>query len=362
MCGIINALFCAQLIRALGFNNNKYRRIVTHFGSARTALFAESGELAMFGVTVDEYSQICTVRGDEAIAKLQLQLDKASAKILTDEDYPAMLKSIYNAPSVLYCRGKLPDTGNVGIVGTRRPTVYGKAAAKKLATDLAESGFVIVSGAAYGIDTVAHAAALSVNRPTVAVLGCGIDVSYPRENADLLTEISKTGAVISEYPPGTEVRPYYFPMRNRIISGLSRAVIVVEAAEKSGALITADFALDQGRDVFAVPGTIFSEHSAGCHKLIKSGAKLIDCAKDIIDELQPLVLFSHNMINKITPCFSNADEEKIYELLPLDRAITIDEICNGVNISARQANVAIFNMLMRGIVSEKPGNRYSRNN
>jgi len=315
-------------------------------------------------VTSEEYRRFVELRRDDAVAKLEQTMARLSATIITcdSERYPADLANIYNAPAVLYCRGELPRTAAVAIVGSRNPTVYGKAAANKLATDLAGAGLIIVSGAARGIDTVAHAAALAVNQPTIAVLGCGIDVAYPRENIALLKAIGETGAIISEYPPGTEVRPYYFPMRNRIISGLANSIIVVEAAEKSGALITADFALDQGKDIFAVPGSIFSENSAGCHKLIKNGAKLIDSAKDLIDEIQSFVLFSRQCVNKIKPSFSNSDEEAIFDVLSIDKVMTIDEICLRANVSARQANVAIFNMLMRGIVREESGKRYLRNN
>jgi len=315
-------------------------------------------------VTSEEYRRFVELRRDDAVAKLEQTMARLSATIITcdSERYPADLANIYNAPAVLYCRGELPRTAAVAIVGSRNPTVYGKAAANKLATDLAGAGLIIVSGAARGIDTVAHAAALAVNQPTIAVLGCGIDVAYPRENITLLKAISETGAIISEYPPGTEVRPYYFPMRNRIISGLANSIIVVESAEKSGALITADFALDQGKDIFAVPGSIFSENSAGCHKLIKNGAKLIDSAKDLIDEIQSFVLFSRQCVNKIKPSFSNSDEEAIFDVLSIDKVMTIDEICLRANVSARQANVAIFNMLMRGIVREESGKRYLRNN
>ena len=357
-------MYCAQLHKALGFNNRKHRLLVDNFGSARAALFADAEALSRLSVTNDEYQLFVNFRTDAELERLAQIMTKLAAKIITIDSlqYPADLINIYNAPAVLYCRGELPTTAKIAIVGSRNPTVYGKAAANKLATELAESGLVIVSGAARGIDTAAHAATLAVNRLTIAVLGCGIDVAYPRENAGLLKAITETGAVISEYPPGTEVRPYYFPMRNRIISGLSNSVIVVEAAEKSGALITADFALDQGKDIFAVPGSIFSDNSAGCHKLIKNGAKLIDNAKDLIDELQTFVLFSRQCINKITPSFSNNDEETIFGVLHIDKTMTVDEICLWANVGAKQANVAIFNMLMRGIVREESGKRYLRNN
>lgn len=222
-------------------------------------------------------------------AKLILR-DCARLKIrvisMEDADYPAPLRDLEDAPIVLYVRGTMPDWENtisIGIVGTRRATSYGLNASRWLAANLAHAGCTIVSGMALGIDGRANLGALEADGTTAAVLGCGADVCYPPAHRELMERIVEHGAVITEYPPGTEPRAHHFPMRNRIISGLCRGVIVIEAPEKSGALITADRALEQGRDVFAVPGNINSPQSAGTNRLLREGgAELITCAADVL--------------------------------------------------------------------------------
>jgi DNA processing protein len=208
-----------------------------------------------------------------------------------DEGYPAALREIPDAPLLLFYRGELEllKRPAIGVVGSRKPTPYGRAACAHLVKQLSEAGFVIVSGLAYGIDAEAHRACLHAGGKTVAVLGCGIDQVYPPYNRKLYEEIGASGLLISEHPAGTPPLPGLFPERNRIISGLSLGVLVVEAAERSGSLITADCALEQGREVFAVPGPIFSAVSAGPHNLIKQGAKLVTNSGDIIEEFASLL-------------------------------------------------------------------------
>ena len=205
---------------------------------------------------------------------------------MEETDYPAPLRDLEDAPIVLYVRGTMPDWENtisVGIVGTRRATSYGLNASRWLAANLAHAGCTIVSGMALGIDGQANLGALEADGTTVAVLGCGADVCYPPAHKELMARIIEHGAVITEYPPGTEPKSYHFPLRNRIMSGLSRGVIVIEAPAKSGALITADRALEQGRDVFAVPGNINSPQSAGTNRLLREGgAELVTCAADVL--------------------------------------------------------------------------------
>ena len=214
------------------------------------------------------------------------------AEILTDfdSDYPEALKSIDDRPMVLFVRGSLKkeDAVAIGIVGSRKATSYGKWACEKISGDLAGIGATIVSGMASGIDTYAHRAALDAGGRTIAVLGCGVDVVYPQKNKYLYEEISSSGAVISEFPLGTQPLPYHFPMRNRIISGLSLGIAVIEAQEKSGSLITASYAASQGKEVFAVPGNINSLYSCGTNLLIKDGAKPILTTEDIIEEIPAL--------------------------------------------------------------------------
>ncbi|HMM70189.1 MAG TPA: DNA-processing protein DprA, partial [Gudongella oleilytica] len=224
------------------------------------------------------------------------------AEILTDfdDDYPEALKSIDDRPMILYVRGSLKkeDAVAIGIVGSRKATSYGKWACEKISGDLAGLGVTIVSGMASGIDTYAHRAALDSEGRTIAVLGCGVDVVYPQKNKTLYEEISSNGAVISEFPLGTQPLPFHFPMRNRIISGLSLGIAVIEAQEKSGSLITASYAASQGKDVFAVPGNINSLYSSGTNLLIKDGAKPLLTTEDIIEELPVLRSNSRKMFNK----------------------------------------------------------------
>ena len=354
-------LINAQLHKALFFNNHKYMRIMrslSHDSGDRIRAIASCSML-----TSAEHERFMASVDERSLSKFDERMRDINATIIPfgDNRYPAHLENIYNPPALLYCCGKLVAEYAVGIVGARKMTPYGRAAARKIAKELAANEVVVVSGAARGVDSVAHEAALEIGMTTIAVLGCGIDTAYPRENAALLKKIMANGAVVSEYPPGTEIRPFYFPMRNRIISGLSQGVLVVEAGERSGALITADFALDQGRDVFAVPGTIFSELSVGCNRLIKNGAKLVESGADIIEEIMTIKLFSTENSASLEPNFSNPEEEQIYRFIPAGESIVVDELCMRAGQDARSVNGALFNMLMRGIIREETGKRYSRN-
>ncbi|MFQ6112630.1 MAG: DNA-processing protein DprA [bacterium] len=256
----------------------------------------------VFQVSVDELSSVDgidqktarSIKSSDASNFVKEQLKKlkeCGAKMITfwDEQYPEQLKNIYDPPAVLFVRGsfKREDNCSIGIVGTRQPSNYGKLATEKIATGLARRGLTIVSGLAYGIDTLAHIYALKGGSRTIAVLGSGVDVIYPGKNRKLSERIISNGAIVSEFPLGTEPEWKNFPRRNRIICGLSLGTVVIEAGEKSGALITAAMALDQNREVFAVPGNIDSPKSYGTNELIKQGAKLVSSAEDIIDELLP---------------------------------------------------------------------------
>jgi len=211
---------------------------------------------------------------------------------IADKDYPTNLRYIYDPPATVYLKGNIVPEDNIAIaiVGSRRATHYGLKNAKSLAFELAVRGITIVSGLARGVDSAAHRGALEAKGRTIAVLGSGLNVIYPKENERLAEEIAQNGAVISEFPLDAGPQRYHFPRRNRVISGLSLGVVVVEAAQKSGALITANCALEQGREVFALPGKIDSFTSRGTHDLIKQGAKLVESIEDIIEELEPLNL------------------------------------------------------------------------
>jgi len=219
--------------------------------------------------------------------KARLEKMGGTFLIQEDEDYPSLLKNLYDAPIGLYKFGKMPLKGPaVAIIGTRRASLYGKSVARRLAADLAGAGILVVSGFARGIDTEAHMGALEVEGPTVAVMGCGADIIYPPENTGLYRQLVAGGAILSEFPLGRSADRQTFPQRNRIVSGMVDAVVVVETPEAGGSLITARFAAEQGRQVYAVPGRIDQEQAGGCHSLIRDGATLVTCASQILEDLQ----------------------------------------------------------------------------
>lgn len=246
---------------------------------------------------------------------------------LQDKSYPALLKEIHDPPKAIYIKGEIipQDKVAIAVVGTRKCTPYGKRATDDIAGDLAKLGITIVSGLAEGIDTSAHKAALENKGRTIAVLGTGMDRQsfYPASNFSLLEKIAQNGAVISEYPPGTRGTKFTFPQRNRIISGLSLGTVVIEAPEKSGALITAALAIEQNREVFAVPGSIYEKNSQGPNRLIKMGAKSVIDIEDVLEELNLLHLLTTKKKTKIKP--ENKEEEIILSLLSA-QPIHIDEI------------------------------------
>lgn len=291
----------------------------------------------------------------------QIRVDCARLDIalitIDDADYPVILREIFDPPLVLYCRGTLiSDARRVGMVGARKFTAYGEAAAMEFAERLAAAGVTVVSGAARGIDTRAHRGALRSGR-TVAVLGCGIDISYPPENRRLLSQIVETGgAVISEYAPGTQPLPVFFPARNRIISGLSEGVLVVEAAQRSGSLITAEMALSEGRDVYAIPGSIYSPQSGGCHNLIRAGAQLVEAPQEILAEMHLVDPPRRSVREQLTP-----EESRIYQVLSFDHALSMDEIIDSLP-EDRTANIPLLllQMQLKGIVTENEMHAYRR--
>ena len=309
-------------------------------------------------------SELIEFRQKISIDKLTEQLKHYKIKVCIeiDEEYPKLLKEIYDPPFILYYQGQLPkEEICIGIVGSRTPTNYGKQIAENMAEELAKFNFVIVSGAAKGIDTKAHTGALKKGK-TIAVLGCGLDIIYPKENKQLLEAIAQNGAVISEYPLNTLPKPGNFPARNRIITGLSKGILVVEAAKKSGSLITAEFALSEGRDVFAIPGNIYSQKSEGCHSLIKQGAKLVTRANDIVEEYN--FVTNQQSISKETQIelgFSmTAEEQLIYDNLSFTEPKCIDEIIYKLRINVSNISFILLQMKLKGLVKETSPNFYIR--
>ncbi len=274
-----------------------------------------------------------------------------------DPGYPAALRTIPDPPARLYVRGHLPGDGAaaVAVVGARRATAYGVAVARRLAADLARCGVAVVSGLARGIDAAAHEGALDAGGRTVAVLGCGPDVVYPPEHASLMARVIDAGAVLSEYPPGTPPLRHHFPRRNRLISGLSLGVVIVEGREDSGALITADCALEQGREVFAVPGPVTSATSALPHRLVQQGAKLVRGVEDILDELRLPV-----RPPPAPPAVALAGAEAaVYAVLTLEPQ-SLDILVLRSSLPVAEVSRALVALELAGMARALPGQRYVR--
>lgn len=289
-------------------------------------------------------------------------VEGCQARIISfwDADYPRELKTIHDPPALLYVRGRLPEVDGLAVVGSRRASNSGIALTSRICQEIAGNGLVIVSGLARGIDSAAHRAALDANGLTIGVLGCGIDQIYPRENRLLFSEVAGTGAIISEYPPGSPPLPGHFPGRNRIISGLAKGVLIVEAAQKSGSLITADFALEQGREVFAIPGGVTQSNSEGVNGLLKDGAHLVTESRDITEILWPQLPKS-----KICAAENRAIELSETEINVLrhlaDDPLHIDDLARKSRLTPMELSVILLQLEIRGGVIQLPGMRYIRN-
>ncbi len=296
-----------------------------------------------------------------------------------DDDYPSNLLKIPDPPAVLFSSGALLDRDlvSIAVVGSRYASPAGIIFAEKLTSDLARNGVTVVSGFALGIDSAAHRGALKAKGRTLAVLGCGLDINYPDVNADLRPAIDRSGALLTEFPLGTPPTPGNFPSRNRIISGLSLGVVVVEAAERSGSLITARFALEQGREVFAVPGVARSMRSTGTHRLIRQGAKLVEGVEDVLEEIRPLIRTAHfspgdndlagipgvgkpgspapKSTSRAAPLPQGSLEETILLRILGKVPKHIDEIAQEAKITAQRAAAILLELELRGLVCQLPG-------
>lgn len=278
-----------------------------------------------------------------------------------DERYPDLLLQTSQPPWVLYTRGKLEtlERPAIAVVGTRTPTVYGKRVAETLGRDLSESGVCVVSGLARGIDGAAHQGALLGDGSTIAVLGCGIDVIYPREHAGLYHAIADKGLIVSEYPPGTKGAPGMFPLRNRIIAGMSLGTLVVEAAQKSGSNITADMALDESRDIFAVPGPITSPKSAGAHAWIQKGAKLVTGVGDILSEYKHLAGIRFESDHGSRKTGQLTEEELAVVKLLEEGPISIDELVERSQTNFGLLHAILLSLQMKKRIEQLPGSVYA---
>lgn len=314
-------------------------------------------------------------RRDFSLADLEKDLLKYKINICTqfDEEYPESLQEIFDPPFLLYYQGLLLKQERcIAVVGSRIPTSYGEQIAQMMAYNLAKADFTIISGAAKGIDTKAHIGALKAQKRTIAVLGCGLDIAYPAENAKLLQAICEQGAVISEYPLKTLPISGHFPARNRIINGIAKGILVVEATKKSGSLITAELALSEGRDVFAIPGNIYSAKSQGCHKLIQQGAKLVTSAQDIIEEYEHgiAVKMQNNDTNiekeptleqtSLAGLVLSKEEQIIYDNLSFDEPKSADEIIYKLRMDVSNIAFILLQMKLKGLIKETSPNFYIR--
>jgi len=336
-----------------GIGRVKFSQLESYFDTLNIAWEASPGELKKAGLDQKTVNDISNWRSRISLDAEMEKLERYRVKVFTsiDPEYPARLKEIYDYPPVLYVRGALmpEDEWCLGVVGTRRATVYGRQVAEEIVTDLAQSRITIVSGLAKGIDTIAHQSALDAGGRSIAVLGCGLDMVYPADNTDLARSIMSKGALISEYPLGTRPKAENFPRRNRIMSGMSLGILVIEADETSGAMITANLALEQNREVFAIPGSILSPVSRGTNQLIKEGAKLVQDYSDILEELNLTAVAHQIEMKEIIPA---SDTEYILMKQLSAEPAHIDEICRNSSLPTATVSSTLAMMELKGLVKQ----------
>ena len=363
------ALIALNLIEGVG--PVRARSLIEHFGGAPEILSASRHELLRVRNIGDDTAE--KISGWEKSIDLAGELKRIAdfgchVLISSDENYPASLREIYDPPLVLYVKGELTakDKNCVAMVGSRQTTHYGLETARKLAYQLAYVGVTVVSGGARGIDTAAHQGALSAKGRTVAVLGTGINLIFPPENAELFERIAANGAVITQFPFNRPADKQSFPIRNRIVAGMTLGTIVVEANLSSGALITANFATEYGRQIFAVPGRIDSPRSKGCHELIKKGAKLCEGAEDVLSEFEYLFPTSNrpaapNETGVLPALELSANEQKVFDALKTDDELTTDEVIRASGLPSSAVSVTLLSLEMKRVVRQLPGKLFVRN-
>jgi len=354
-----------------GIGNHLFKRLLDQWQSPEIILQKSLDELSSIqGLSKRVAKEICK-KNTTIDAKKELERAKKfgiTILCMHDEQYPPLLRQLPDPPPVLYVYGQIiPSDICVAIVGSRTSTTYGESITRSLAKDLAQNQITIVSGMAKGIDTEAHKGALDVNGRTVAVMGCGLETVYPGENKTLFHAIAKNnGAVITEFSMGAKPEAYHFPSRNRIISGMSMGTIVVEAGNKSGSLITARLALEQDRQVFAVPGQVYSQMTEGTHRLIKQGAKLIENAQDVLEDLGPFLNAHLHVLPDNTRISRENDlppmdsfEKTIWDQLTLEPQY-IDDIQYKLDMTTSALSAQLLQMEIKGLVEQHPGKRFSR--
>ncbi|OGP55284.1 MAG: DNA protecting protein DprA [Deltaproteobacteria bacterium RBG_13_52_11] len=359
---MVDKLYWLALNMVPGVGPITYRNLVARFHAPERVFAASIQELAAVGGIGEK--TICAIKEFPAEKMAAEELKKAEdlgGSILTfrDQGYPKNLLEIYDPPPLLYVRGELGDVDPlmVAIVGSRRGSSYGRAMTRRISKELASAGVTVVSGMARGIDTFAHLGALEAGGKTIAVFGCGIDVIYPPENKKLFFDIIGHGAVISEFPLSTPPEGKNFPKRNRIISGVSLGVVIVEATADSGSLITASHALEQGREVFAVPGNVGMATSKGTNRLIKQGAKLVEEAQDILTEIIPQ--YGGVVKKDDLPALSDA-EGGILQLLS-HTPLHIDEISRMSQMEIQRVSTILLSLELKGVISQLGGKMFVRN-
>lgn len=334
----------------------RLKRLLETFGAPEKLWKASRQEMHEAGRLSTEFIETFFEQKQRVSVEKEFQKAESlnvSIIALGDDRYPALLREIYDPPPVLYVKGEIKtteDANSIAVVGSRKATEYGLNVAEKISAALAQAGFTIVSGLARGIDTKAHEGTLKAGGRTLAVLGNGHDVMYPKENKALSEKISASGAVLTEFPFGTQPHAMNFPMRNRIISGLSRGVIVVQAGERSGATITADFALEQGREVFAVPGSVYLSQSKGTHRLLKEGATLVESVSDV---LQALGIPSVKTEEKEAPQLQGV-EKMVYDALSYD-PVALDDLVESLQFPVQRISSSLMILEAQGHVRQLPG-------
>ena len=354
-----------RLANVYRLGTQRFNALLERFGTAQAVWDAPPEEIeAILGKAQNRVLQ--DARADDSLDRLLAALEKCAAVAVTREDieYPALLREIPDAPPLLYVRGRteLNDLRAVAIVGSRNCSAYGSRMARRLGRELGETGVTVVSGFARGIDSFAHRGAIDAGGRTVAVFGSGVDVVYPPENLELVDELLEAGgSILSANPPGTSPTPRVFPARNRIISGMSEGTVVVEASQRSGAMLTADFARAQGRELFAVPGQADAVLSAGTNSLIRSGARLVTCARDIAADLgwhrPELSSPAAPRAAKILPL--QPDEQRVYDQLA-GGALDADALVEATGLPVDRVNSLLTTMEIQGIIKQIPGRMFER--
>lgn len=342
-----------------GIGAARLRLLLEAFGDVKTAWQASPLALRNAGLSSKLVETLVRVRNDIDLSAVWQRLEKQGIAVITwqDKHYPRRLREIDQPPPVLYTRGELllEDEWAVAVVGTRRVTPYGRQITEQVATTLAHSGVTVVSGLAHGVDAIAHQAAINAGGRTIAVLGCGVDRIYPPDHRRLAERLLEHGALLSDYAPGTPPEAVNFPPRNRIISGLSMAVVVIEAGERSGALITAQFAAEQGREVFAVPGNINAPQSSGTNRLIQQGAHPLLEVRDLLDNLDLDLVTEQQTARKVIP--ADTLEAKLLSLLS-QQPLHVDEIRNQADMPIEKISAALTLMELKGLVRQVGGMQY----